>query len=139
MAGSGAGGCGTYRGTDPQSIAEDLLSRRSPKRDRNKNYRGADSNDHSIKRAEAIVGAGLAALDLDDEKLGEMKKSADEKSLIAAIVRAETSVRASWVAQRLQMGSVANVTRACKAIGERLAGDRRLKRMHKMILANISS
>ncbi len=68
-----------------------------------------------------------------------MKKSADEKSLIAAIARAETSVRASWVAQRLQMGSVANVTRASKAIGERLAGDRKLKRMHKMILANISS
>ena len=29
------------------------------------------------------------------EKLGEMKMSADEKSLIAAIVRAETSVKAS--------------------------------------------
>ena len=68
-----------------------------------------------------------------------MKKSADEKSLIAAIVRAETSVKASWVAERLQMGSVANVTRASKAIGERLAGDRKLKRIQKEIHANISS
>lgn len=36
-----------------------------------------------------------------------MRKSADEKSLIAAFARAETSVKASWLAGRLQMGSVA--------------------------------
>ena len=120
-------------------IAEGLLSRRSPKRDRNKNYRGADSNDYGIRRAEAIVTAGLAEFDLDEEDLGEMKKSAEEKSLIAAIVRAETSVKASWVAERLHMGSVANVTRASRAIGGRLAGDRRLRRIRREILANISS
>ena len=68
-----------------------------------------------------------------------MKKSADEKSLIAAIVRAQTSVKATWVAERLQMGSVANVTRASKAIEDRLAGDRMLKRIQKEVLANISS
>ena len=79
-------------------------------------------------RREAIIGSGLAAFDLDEKELGEMKTSADGKSLIAAIVRAETSVRASWVAERLQMGSVANVTRATRAIAHRLA-----------ILANIWS
>jgi hypothetical protein len=121
------------------AIAEDLLSRRSPKRDRSKNYRGADSNDYGIKRAQAIIDSGLAAFELDEEELGEMKKSGDEKSLIAAIVRAETSVRASWVAEKLQMGSVANVTRASKAIEHRLAGERKLKRIQKEILANISS
>ena len=121
------------------AIAEGALSRRSPKRDRSKNYRGADSNDYGMRRAEAIIAAGLAKFDLDDERLGEMKKSADEKSLIAAIVRAETSVKASWVAERLQMGSVANVTRASKAIGARLAGDRKLKRIQKEIIATISS
>lgn len=120
-------------------IAEDLLSRRSPKRDRSNNYRGADSNDYATKRAESIIDSGLEAFDLDDEKLGKMKKGADEKSLIAAIVRAETSVRASWVAERLQMGSVANVTRASKAIAHRLPKDRKLKRIRKEILANISS
>ena len=60
-------------------------------------------------------------------------------TLIAAIVRAETAVRASWVAEKLQMGSVANVTRASKAIEHRLAGERKLKRIQKEILANISS
>jgi REP element-mobilizing transposase RayT len=73
------------------------------------------------------------------KKMGEMKKSADEKSLIAAIVREETTVKASWVAEKLQMKSVANVTRASKAIAHRMAGDRRLKRIRKKILANISS
>ena len=38
-----------------------------------------------------------------------------------------------------QMGSVANVTRASKAIEHRLAGERKLKRIQKEILANISS
>ena len=37
------------------------------------------------------------------------------------------------------MGSVANVTRASKAIEHRLAGERKLKRIQKEILANISS
>ena len=37
------------------AIAEDVLSRRSPKRDRSKNYRGADSNDYGMRRAEAII------------------------------------------------------------------------------------
>ena len=39
------------------AIDEDLLSRRPPKRNRSRNDRGADSNDDSIKRAEAGVGS----------------------------------------------------------------------------------
>ena len=72
--------------------------------------------------AERASDAGLAAFDLNDEKLRQIKMSADEKSLIAALVRAETVVRASWVAEQLRMGSVANATRASKAIEHSLEG-----------------
>jgi len=33
-----------------------------------------------------------------------MKKGADEKLLIASLVREETTVKARWLAERLQMG-----------------------------------
>jgi hypothetical protein len=52
----------------PQSLifAEDLLSRRSAKRDSSKNYRGAEANDYHLKRAEAILAAGLEAFGISE-------------------------------------------------------------------------
>ena len=68
-----------------------------------------------------------------------MRKSAEEKCLIASIVREESAVKVSWLTEKLHMGSVANVTRATKAITQRLPSDRKLKRVKKKILATISS
>ena len=57
----------------------------------------------------------------------------------ASIVREESAVKVSWLTEKLHMGSVANVTRATKAITQRLPSDRKLKRVKKKILATISS
>ena len=120
-------------------LAEELLSRRSPKRDRSRNYRGADSGDHGIKQAEAILKAGLEAFGLGEEELRGLKKSCEEKALIAAIIRAETAVRVGWLAEKLGMGTLANVTRASKAMAARLPTDPALKRIERRIHANIAS
>ena len=120
-------------------LAEELLNRRSPKRDQNKNYRGAETNDYGIKRAEEIVAAGLEAFGIVENELREMRKSCVEKVLISSIIRAETSVRIAWVAEKLQMGTTSNVTRASKLIGTLLERDKRLKRLRKKIYATISS
>jgi REP element-mobilizing transposase RayT len=120
-------------------LAEDLLSSRSSGNDKGGNYRGAELRDYGTKRAEAIIAAGLDALGLDGGMLREMKKSADEKSLIAAIVREETTVKARWLAEKLHMGSVANVSRASREIAGRLPGDRNLKRLRKKVYAKIPS
>ena len=120
-------------------FAEDLLALRSTKRDRSKNYRGAEAKDHGSKRAEAIIKAGLEAFGISKADLPKLKKSAEAKALLASIIRTETAVRIAWIAETLKMGTAANVTRASKVIEERLAGDRKLKRMKKQIYANISS
>ena len=120
-------------------FAGDLLSLRSTKRDRSKNYRGAEARDHGTKRAEEIFGMGLEAFGISESELPELKKSSDEKALIASIIRTETSVPIAWVAETLQMGTAANVTRASKAIEGRLEGNRKLKQIKKRIYASISS
>ncbi|MFV2044793.1 MAG: hypothetical protein ACC700_16355, partial [Anaerolineales bacterium] len=120
-------------------LAEDLLSRHAPGSGRGGNYRGEELRDYGTRRAEAIIAAGLDTFELDEGDLGEMKKGADEKLLIAAIVREETVVKARWLAERLQMGSVANVSRASREIAQRLPGDRKLSRLRKEIYARIPS
>ena len=120
-------------------FAEDLLELRSTKRDNSRNYRGAEAKDHSIHRAEEIIRSGLEAFGITNSDLPELKKSAEEKALLASIVRTETAVPIAWIAERLQMGTAANVTRASKVIEEQLNGDRKLKRIRKQLYANISS
>ena len=120
-------------------FAEDLLSRRSAKRDSSKNYRGAEANDYDLKRAEAILAAGLEAFGIRESELSDLKKSADEKGLIAIIIRSETTVRSAWLAEKLQMGTVANVTRVSNAMAAHLRDDKRLKRVKKKIYTIISS
>ena len=120
-------------------LAEDLLSRRSSRRKASKNYRGEEVNDHGERRANEVVRAGLEAFGLEDEDLESMKKSADEKALIASLIREGTTVRLEWITKKLKMGSVANVTRACVAIAERLPKERALRRSRNRISANISS
>jgi len=82
-------------------LAEDLLSSYSTGSDRGGNYRGAELRAYGIKRAEAIIAAGFDIFELNEESLGEMKKGADEKLLIASLVREETAVKARWLAERL--------------------------------------
>jgi REP element-mobilizing transposase RayT len=131
-------GSATFR-ENMLGLAEDLLKRRSSKRDRNKNYRGAELNDHGEKQAEKIIAAGLEVFGLEEGQLPGMKKSADEKVLIAAIVRELTAVKVAWLATRLEMGSKSNVTRASSTVSTRLATDKALRRARKKILATMSS
>ncbi len=55
------------------------------------------------------------------------------------IIRSETTVRSAWLAEKLQMGTVANVTRVSNAMAAHLQDDKRLKRVKKKIYAIISS
>ena len=60
------------------------------------------------------------------------------RSLLTSIVRTETAVRIGWIAEKLKMGTAANLTRVSKVIAGRLAGNRKLKRIKKQIYAVIS-
>lgn len=62
---------------------------------------------HGEKHAEAILSAGLEAFGIEEDQLADMKKGADVKCMIAAIVREETAVKVARLAERLKMGSPA--------------------------------
>jgi len=107
---------------------------------------GDERRSHGAERGKEVEQAGnlgaertgdsrLAAFDLDEWKLRQMRKSADESLVIVALFRAETVVRAGWAAEKLQMEIESSTTRASKGIEQFWVEDRRAKR----ILATISS
>ena len=60
-------------------FAEDLLAQRSTKRDRSKNYRGAEAKDHGSKQAEEIIKAVLEAFGISKADLPKLKKVLKKK------------------------------------------------------------
>jgi REP element-mobilizing transposase RayT len=65
---------------------------------------------HDEKEAERIVSEGLKRLGLKSNELDGFPGSDPRKLEIAAEVRTHTAVSLSWIAQRLQMRSAANVS-----------------------------
>ena len=100
-------------------------------------YCGDDVRDHGEHRARAVVVAGLAELGLEPRELSDMAKGAEEKSLIAWKIRQETSVPLAWIAAELSMGSASNVSAQVRRMGERVAKQRRLRRLLKAIDSRI--
>jgi putative transposase len=67
---------------------------------------------HDEAEAENLVAAGLARLGLTNEELPRLKKSDPRKMALAGFVRRETAVSNRWLAQRLHLGHVSQVSRA---------------------------
>ncbi|MDF7826166.1 hypothetical protein P4B35_19205 [Pontiellaceae bacterium B12227] len=63
---------------------------------------------HAEAEAERLVCLGMSALNLEEDDLSRMIKSAPAKYAIAWLVRKHTSVRTRWIKDRLQMGSATN-------------------------------
>ena len=63
---------------------------------------------HDEAEAERLVCLGLSVLNMEDDDLFRMIKSAPSKYAIAWLVRKHTSVRMRWIKDRLQMGSATN-------------------------------
>ena len=91
---------------------------------------GEAARAHGETEAERLASSGLRVLGLPDDpvELAGRGKWAEEKALVAALVRGRTGVRNGWVASRLAMGHEVAVTRAVRRIREsrdlakRLAG-----------------
>ncbi len=70
---------------------------------------GEERRESQAEKAERMVGEELRQRNWVEATLGERKKGDREKVKIALRLRSETMVTVAWIAQRLQMGSVANV------------------------------
>jgi hypothetical protein len=110
---------GWYWGT--QAFSEKLLSiaRGAIKVRRNRTYRsGPVQHRHDEKEAERIVKEGLARCRLEGDELPELPGADMRKLKIAAEVRAQAAVSMSWIAERLQMRSAANVSQQLRRFGQ---------------------
>ena len=72
-------------------------------------YYGEERQESQAEQAEELVKEELRRRRWTEATLGERKKGEVEKVKIAMRLRKETLVTVSWIAARLQMGSVANV------------------------------
>jgi len=70
---------------------------------------GEERQESQAEKAEAVVGLELRRRRWTETTLGERNKGDLEKLKIAVRLRNETLVTVAWIAERLQMGSVANV------------------------------
>lgn len=76
-----------------------------------RSYRGAAAQRaHDEHSAEEILRAGLKEEGLAMEELAALPGSDARKVRIARRIRAATTVRMGWIAERLQMRSAANVS-----------------------------
>ena len=94
-------------------------------------FSGDGARAHDEGEAENLVQMALQELSLDEEDLETLKKGADEKALIAWLIRKRTVVQNRWIANRLSMGAPAYVSMLVKKAGE-MKG-RRLVKMRKKL------
>ena len=102
-----------------------------------KSYRGAEVRDHGEREAEAVLNAGLSVFGLTPAGLAASRKGAPEKALIAREIRRRTSVPLSWITGRLQMGTTANIRRACQLLEPKLKSDRSLRKLESKFMREL--
>jgi uncharacterized protein YaeQ len=94
-------------------------------------FSGEAKRAHDEVAAEAMVIRGLAALELEDERLAVMGKGAPEKQVLAWWLRKRTVASRAWIGRRLWMGDESRVTHAVAAV--RRAQDRTMGTLRKRL------
>ncbi|CAN5493962.1 hypothetical protein BH23VER1_BH23VER1_24090 [soil metagenome] len=83
----------------------------------------SEMRSHGVGRAEAILEAGLRETDLHGADLAKIPKTDPRKCLVALVIKSETTVPLSWIADRLCMGVCSNVSRGVKDLERTLETD----------------
>ncbi len=99
---------------------------------RRESFSGDAMRQHDEQEAERLVRAGLQCLHLSEDELAALRKGADEKALLAWLVRRHTSVPNAWIAERLKMGRADCLSRHPKRIDE--TRDRAILRKRNALL-----
>ncbi len=73
---------------------------------------------HDEQEAMVLLNEGLAVLGMDEGELVALRKGADEKALMAWLLRRHSVVSNAWIAGRLKMGRADCLSRYPKRIEE---------------------
>ena len=80
------------------------------------NLRGEQRRAHDEYEAERLLSAALTALKMTEEEFLTLRYNRPEKQAAVWLLKRHTAVSGVWLADRLRMGSRANVTRALMTI-----------------------
>lgn len=103
--------CGWYFGGE--GFREGLLERLSGKASegagkkryrRESGYVGVQMRDCGERAAERIIAKGLSLAGMEADRLEQLAKGDWRKRVIGGVVRSRTTVRVTWIAERLAMG-----------------------------------
>lgn len=83
---------------------------------RSDNLRGEQRRAHDGYEAERLLSTVLTALTMTEDELLTLRYNRPEKQAVVWLLKSHTMVSGVWLADRLRMGSRANVSRALMAI-----------------------
>lgn len=109
---------------------EALIDGRMEKK-RRSSYSGGEAARHDERQAERLLQAGLRALGADRQKVCAAPKGADEKCLLAWLVRRHTAVSNEWICGQLNMGRPDCLSRYPRKIDE--TRDRQLLELRRRL------
>lgn len=102
-----------FGGTDFRDEMIDRIESLSGKRE---SFSGDQVRMHDEHEAESLLKAGLFVLGMDEEALVSLRKGADEKALLAWLLRRHSVVSNAWIAGRLKMGRADCLSRYPKRV-----------------------
>jgi len=80
------------------------------------NLRGEQRRAHDECEAERLLDVALVELKMTEDEFLKLRFNSPEKQAVVWLLKSHTTAAGVWLAQRLQMGSRANVSRALAAI-----------------------
>ena len=107
---------GWYLGTD--QFKTDMLERIEGLSGKRESFSGDEVRLHDEYEAERLLQGGLDILELTEESLLKLRKGADEKALLAWLIRRHCAVSNAWISERLEMGRADCLSRYPKRIDE---------------------
>ncbi|WP_372845944.1 transposase [Pontiella sp.] len=99
------------------------LSKKLP--DHSDNLRGDQRRAHDEAEAERLLDRALVVLGVSESALVGMKSNRPEKQAVAWLLKKSTTVTGVWIADRLKMGSRANLSRALSALNNEIDSERK--------------
>ncbi len=104
-----------------EAFQDRLIDRLEPVKPSRKreNLSGEAVREVDEREAQRLITRGRELLELRTDQLNRSAKNDSRKQALAWLVRSQTCVANAWVAEKLQMGHVANVSRAVKRMRER--------------------
>jgi REP element-mobilizing transposase RayT len=95
---------------------EDMIERIESLPGKRESFSGDQVRMHDEHEAEMLLAAGLDVLGMSEDALVSQRKGADEKALIAWLLRRHSVVSNGWIAERLNMGRADCLSRYPKKI-----------------------